>query len=87
MNVAPKSSKSGKKSKKDEGHPARKTFAENLKKHRLAQGISQEALAELADLHRTYVGSVERNERNISIDNMGKLADALKVTLAELLTD
>jgi transcriptional regulator with XRE-family HTH domain len=48
--------------------------------------MSQEQLAELADLHRTYVGSVERGERNISIDNIEALAKALKKTCADLLT-
>jgi len=42
-------------------------------------------LAELSDLHRTYVGSVERGERNISIDNMERLAAALGVELGDLL--
>lgn len=50
-------------------------------------GISQEALADWAGLHRTYVGSVERSERNISIDNIGKLADALGVPASKLLED
>lgn len=49
--------------------------------------MSQEALAASAGLHRTYVGSVERAERNISIDNMEKLALALRVRLADLLRE
>ena len=48
--------------------------------------MSQEKLAEVAHLHRTYVGSVERGERNISIDNIELLAKAVKKTCAELLT-
>ncbi len=39
----------------------------------------------MADLHRTYVGSVERSERNVSIDNMERLANALEVDITELL--
>lgn len=64
---------------------ARKTFAKNLQRLRLEQRISQEYLAELSELHRTYVGSVERGERNVSIDNMEKLAKALKVKLRDML--
>ena len=63
---------------------ARDTLARNLRLLRARRGISQEQLADLAGLHRTYVGSVERGERNISIDNVEKLARALGVTVADL---
>lgn len=66
---------------------ARQTFATRVRRHREARGWSQEALASAAKLHRTYVGSIERAERNVSIDNMEKLAAALGVPLAELLRD
>lgn len=46
-------------------------------------GISQEELAARADLHRNYVGSIERGERDIGITAMGRLAIALEVSLAE----
>jgi len=62
-------------------------FAANLRSARLRHGLSQEGLAELADLHRTYVGSVERGERNISLMNVERLAVALGVDPRELLTD
>jgi transcriptional regulator with XRE-family HTH domain len=64
---------------------ARLTFAANLRKIRTAKGLSQEKLADLCDLHRTYVSSVERGERNISVDNMERLAKALEVDVRELL--
>jgi transcriptional regulator with XRE-family HTH domain len=63
----------------------RRIFAENLRKARLAKKLSQEDLGELADLHRTYVGSIERAERNVSIDNIERLAVALGVSPASLL--
>ncbi|NKQ35901.1 MAG: helix-turn-helix transcriptional regulator [Chloroflexi bacterium] len=66
---------------------ARHLFAKNLRKIRLQRGLSQEALAGLSGLHRTYIGSVERGERNISIDNMERLAIALSCSLQDLLDD
>ena len=57
----------------------------NLRARRKNQGISQEGLADLAGLHRTYVGSIERGERNVSIDNIERLADALRLDVVDLL--
>jgi transcriptional regulator with XRE-family HTH domain len=65
---------------------ARLSFSKNLKKFRLEKGLSQEDLAHECGLHRTYVSSVERGERNISVDNMEKLAIALGVSLRELIS-
>jgi transcriptional regulator with XRE-family HTH domain len=67
------------------GRSARLVFAENVRKLRRERGLSQESLAERSELHRTYVGSVERGERNVSIDNMESLAIALGVKLREML--
>lgn len=64
---------------------ARKIFGSNLRRTRTLRGLSQEQLADLAGLHRTYVSSVERGERNVSLDNMERLADALTVSLSQLL--
>lgn len=63
----------------------RLTFARNLRKARTRQRLTQERLAEVTGLHRTYVGSVERGERNVSIDNMERFARALGLTLEDLL--
>ena len=66
---------------------AREILANNLKEKRGELGLSQEALADIAGLHRTYVGSVERAERNISIDNIERLAKALNVHASSLLME
>lgn len=65
--------------------PSRLVFARNLRQARRLKELSQEALALQAGLSRTYVSEVERGVRNISIDNMGLLADALEVSLQDLL--
>lgn len=62
-------------------------FAHNIKKLRLAKGISQEGLADLAGLHRTYVGAVERGERNITLINANRIAEALGVKLSDCLKE
>jgi transcriptional regulator with XRE-family HTH domain len=58
-------------------------FADNIKRFRQKQGLSQEALADLAGLHRTYIGAVERGERNITLLNANKIAEALGVKLSD----
>lgn len=62
-------------------------FGERVRIERERQGLSQLQLAKLADLHRTYIGGVERGERNISLLNIVKIAGALGTTPAELLTE
>ncbi len=64
---------------------ARQRFADALRRLRQEKGLSQEELAEKADLHRNYVGSVERGERNVGVDNMERLAQALGVELVDML--
>jgi transcriptional regulator with XRE-family HTH domain len=62
-------------------------FGKRLREIRERVGVSQEKLAELAKLHRTYVSSVERGKRNISLVNIERLALALGVSLKELMPD
>ena len=61
-------------------------LAENLRQFRKTQGYSQEELANRCELHRTYIGSVEREERNVSLSTLEVLAKALGVSVQELLT-
>lgn len=60
-------------------------LAKNIRALRASKRFSQEDLAEQSGLHRTYIGSVERGERNISLENIGRIAAALGVTASELL--
>jgi transcriptional regulator with XRE-family HTH domain len=62
------------------------TLAENVRAFRKKHGYSQEQLADLCELHRTYIGSVEREERNVSLSTLEILALALSVSVPELLT-
>lgn len=57
----------------------RQLVAGNVRRIRLAQGLSQEKLGAIAGVHRTFVGHVERAETNVSIDTLDRLADALSV--------
>lgn len=62
-------------------------FGRRVRAERETQGLSQEELAVRADLHRTYIGGVERGERNISLLNLLRIARALGVSPADLLSD
>jgi transcriptional regulator with XRE-family HTH domain len=59
-------------------------FGKRVRHERERQGISQERLGELASLHRTYIGMIERAEKNITLLNIGKIAKALNVPLRNL---
>lgn len=65
--------------------PARDRVARHMRALRAQLGLSQEALADLVDMHRTYIGSIERRERNVSLDNVERIAHALGVDIADLL--
>jgi transcriptional regulator with XRE-family HTH domain len=60
-------------------------FGLRLKEVRKANGLSQEKLAEIANLHRTYIGMIERAEKNITLINIEKIALALNVEIKDLL--
>lgn len=64
-----------------------KVFANNVKKYRTLKGLSQEAFAEKAGLHRTYISAIEREKRSIALDNVQKIADALEVDTYLLFID
>lgn len=62
------------------------TLAENIRRLRHEQSLSQEELADICGLHRTYVGSVERGERNVTLSSLEALAKALGVSVVDLLS-
>jgi len=57
----------------------------NNRKLRIEKGYSQEELADLSDLHRTYIGQVERGEKNLTLRSLERIANALKVSMKNLL--
>lgn len=65
----------------------KRVLGQAIKRRRLSLGLSQEKLAERADLHWTYIGGIERGERNVSLLNIVKIAKALKVTASHLLRE
>ena len=69
------------------GCGAQQLFAANMRRIRLERKLTQEKVAELADLHPNYVSSVERSERNISICNIERIARALGVTMSGLVAE
>jgi len=65
----------------------KKKFGEQVKKLRLEKGLSQEALAHLAELDRTYIPGIERGERNVSLEVIHKISNALGIKVSEILKD
>ncbi|MBF4457743.1 MULTISPECIES: helix-turn-helix domain-containing protein [unclassified Pseudoclavibacter] len=64
-----------------------RSVGKNIRRIRLSRGISQEALGDVVGLHRTYIGSVERGERNITLQTLEGMAELLGVPPMELLAD
>lgn len=62
-------------------------FGTNLRKYRAEKGLSQEKFAELCGLHRTYIRDIECFQRNVSLENIQKIAEALDIEPSTLLTD
>ena len=60
-------------------------FGERVREKRVSMGLSQEKLAELAGVHRTYIGMIERAEKNITLENIKKVANGLNLQPSELL--
>ena len=63
----------------------RKTLGENIRSHRRNLKWSQEKLAEKANLHRNYIGDIERGEENVSFDVLMRIATSMKVQLSDLI--
>jgi len=63
------------------------SFGQIIKTHRGATGLSQEDFADRCGLHRTYVGSIERGEKTVTIETANKLAQALGVPLSKLIAE
>lgn len=61
-----------------------KTFGINLRRYRIERGYSQEKFAELCGLHRTYISDIECFQRNVSLESVQKIADALKIETYKL---
>lgn len=61
-----------------------KVFSSNMRKYRISLGLSQEQFAEKCGLHRTYISSIERFQRNVSLENVQKIADALNIETYKL---
>lgn len=63
------------------------TFGQTVRKERLIRKLTQEELADIAGVHRTYIGMIERAEKNITLKSIEKIAKALTIKLTTLLSD
>jgi transcriptional regulator with XRE-family HTH domain len=59
-------------------------FGQTVRKIRLSKDISQEKFADMCDLHRTYISDIELGKRNVSLENIGKMANALNMSISKL---
>jgi len=62
-------------------------FGKKVREERLKQSLSQEELASRAGVHRTYIGMIERAEKNITLENIEKISSALKISLSNIFKD
>jgi len=76
--------------RKGRSRPAKdlkETLANNIREYRKQNGISQERFADLCGLHRTYIGSVERSERNVTLTTLEVIASVIGVSVPQILTE
>ena len=64
-----------------------KIFGNNVKRYRLKMGLSQEKFAELCNLHRTYMSDIECFQRNVSLESVQKIAEAIQIEPYKLLIE
>jgi len=69
------------------GEKIKRSFGLTVRGYRMKLDISQEKLAELSGLHRTYISDIERGDRNVSLINISRIASALKIHPSKLLND
>jgi transcriptional regulator with XRE-family HTH domain len=69
----------------DDSQTLRQVVAKNIRRERARVNLSQEGLAHKAEVHRTYIGAVERGEKNISLDSLEKIATALNIDASSLM--
>ncbi|MBN2286831.1 MAG: helix-turn-helix transcriptional regulator [Tissierellales bacterium] len=62
-------------------------FGKRVKEERLRRGLSQEDLADLAGVHRTYIGMIERAEKNITLENIERITNALQIKISDIFTN